>query len=56
MTNYKKSKNLEEWIVFEEIFKVNHKTATSYAAYFNHKDYLEEYLKKDLKLKNYPRQ
>lgn len=44
-----------KWFVFEEIFKVNPQTATSYAFYFD-KDYLRNYLRKDLGLKNYPPQ
>jgi len=54
-TKVKKRENEPEWFVFEEIFKVNPQTATSYAPYFD-KDYLRNYLRKDLKLKNYPPQ
>lgn len=52
MANKKIDQDL--WFVFEEMFNVNPQTGASYAAYFD-KDYLGEYLTKNLNLKNYPR-
>jgi len=52
----KTSYHKKEWIVFEEIFKINPQTATSYAAHLKDKDYLREYLKENLGIKNCPPQ
>jgi len=52
----KASYHKKEWIVFEEVFKINPQTVTSYAAHLKDKDYLREYLKENLGIKNCPPQ
>ncbi len=46
---------MDKWIIFETIFKCNPQTANTYALYLD-KDYLDDYLTKDLGFKNYPAQ
>lgn len=48
-------KSKAEWFLFEDMTKISPQTTMSYS-YYQDKDHLGEYFKKDLKMKNFPRQ
>jgi phosphohistidine swiveling domain-containing protein len=46
----------ENWFIFETIFKINPQQVVSFSPIFRGKDWLNEFLTKVLKLKDYPKQ